>query len=84
MMVNFKLIEEMRKDVISMSQALEKKSESRKEFGTCDISQHRSEALTTELRRTRGMLGHIQGSCMSCVPARTKNVESVMCVINEE
>ena len=24
-------------------------------------------ALTTELRRTRGELGHIQGSCMTCV-----------------
>ena len=57
MIVNFKLSEEMRKDVIIMSRA----SESRQEFGTCDIPQHRSDALTTELRSTRGMLGHIQG-----------------------
>ena len=57
MIVNFKLSEEMRKDVIIMSRA----SESRQEIGTCDIPQHRSDALTTELRSTRGMLGHIQG-----------------------
>ena len=30
-------------------------------------SVHGSDALTTELRRTRGELGHIQGSCMTCV-----------------
>ena len=28
---------------------------------------HRWDALTTELRRTRGELGHIQGSGMTCV-----------------
>ena len=84
MMVNFKLSEEMRKDVIIMSRARDNKSESRQEFGTYEIPQHRSDALTTELRRTRGMLGHIQGSCLSCVSARTNNVESVMCVINKE
>ena len=28
---------------------------------------NRSDALTTELQRTRGKLGHIQGSCMTCV-----------------
>ena len=28
---------------------------------------HRSDALTTELRRTLGEQGHIQGSCMAWV-----------------
>ena len=28
---------------------------------------NRSDALTTELQRPRGKLGHIQGSCMTCV-----------------
>ena len=51
-MVIFKLGEEMRHDVINMSRAL-----------TLDREKYESptriEALTTELRRTRGELGHI-------------------------
>ena len=53
-MVIFKLGEEMRHDVINMSRAL-----------TLDREKYESptgiEALTTELRRTRRELGHIQG-----------------------
>ena len=69
-MVIFKLGEEMRHDVINMSRAL-----------TLDRAKYESptgiEALTTELRRTRGELGHIQGS-------RVSNVEIVMYVIHKE
>ena len=53
-MVIFKLGEEMRHDVINMSRAL-----------TLDREKYESptgiEALTTELRSTRGELGHKRG-----------------------
>ena len=49
-------------------------------------SVHRSDALTTDLRRTRGKLGHIQGSCITCAlrTAKISNVEIVMCVLHKE
>ena len=46
-------------------------------------SVQRSYTLTTELWKTRGELGHIQGSCVLCT-ARMSNVEIVMCVISKE
>ena len=62
-MVNFKLGEEMKNDVINMSRVwdmekIEKKP--RQELNPLS-SVHQSDALTTELRRSRGELGHIQG-----------------------
>ena len=69
-MVDFKLVEEMRSDVINMPQAW---------VLNLWPYVHRSDALlTTELRWTRGELGQIQGSCMTSVlrTARISNVES--------
>ena len=42
-----------------------------------------SDALTTELRRTHGELGHIQGSHVICVlsTARISNVEIIVCMM---
>ena len=55
MMVNFKLSEEMRNDVINMSWPQDKKKIWVTERNwTYDL--HQSDALTTELRRTRGKL----------------------------
>jgi len=51
-MVILKLGEEMRHDVINMSRALDREKYE---------SPTGIEALTTELRRTRGELGHIKG-----------------------
>ena len=39
-----------------------------------------SDALTTELRRTRGELGHIQGSCMTCVHPTARISTKSSCV----
>ena len=43
-------------------------------------------ALTTELRETLGELDHLLGSYVTCVLyiARISNVESIICVINNE
>ena len=43
-----------------------------------------SDALATELRRTRGELGHIQGSCMTCVLCTARKVTDViqLCLSN--
>ena len=40
-----------------------------------------SDALITELRDTRGVRGHILGSCLTCIlrTARINNIEIVMC-----
>ena len=35
-------------------------------------SVHPSDALTTELRRTCGEMGHIQGSCTTCIPGTAR------------
>ena len=53
-------------------------------WSTCH--EHGTKKKNTELRRTRGELGHIQGSCMTCVlcTAWISNVEIVMCVICKE
>ena len=49
-------------------------------------SVHQSDALTTDLWRTRGELGHIQGTSMTRVlhTARKSNVQIVMSVIYKE
>ena len=79
MMVNFKLSEEMRNDVINMSWAWdkEKKLSFQQELNLWP-SVHWSDALSTELQRTHGELGLIQGSCMRCVlhTARISDVET--------
>jgi len=49
----------MRNDVTNISQARDKKK-SESPTGI-EPSVHRSDAPTTELRRTRGELGHMQG-----------------------
>jgi len=82
-MVNFKLGEEMRNDVINMSRAWDKeKSESLAGIEPWP-SIHRWDALASELQRTCGKLGHIQGSCIRMTyvlrTARISNVEIVMC-----
>ena len=62
-MVNFKLGQEMKNDVINMSRVWDKEKfekNPRQELNPLS-SVHQSDALTTELRRSRGELGHIQG-----------------------
>ena len=64
-MVNFKLGEEVRNEVINMSRARDKeKNLSSQQDLQLWPSVHRSDALTTELRRIRGELCHIQSSCV--------------------
>ena len=64
-MVDFKLCEENKeKRVINMSRAWDKrKNLSPRLELNLSPSVQRSDALTTELRRTCGELGHLQGSC---------------------
>ena len=62
-MVNFKLGQEMKNDVINMSRVWDKEKmekNPRQELNPLSCV-HQSDALTTELRRSRGELGHIQG-----------------------
>lgn len=62
-MVNFKLGQEMKNDVINMSRVWDKEKiekNPRQELNPLSSVQQ-SDALTTELRRSRGELGHIQG-----------------------
>ena len=76
MLVNLKLGEEMRNDLINMSWAWDKEKSWVSDRNWTYV--HWSDALSTELRRTHGELGHIQGSCMTCVLriARISNVET--------
>ena len=68
MMVNFKLEEEMRKDVIVMSQVRDKeKNLNRRQQLKLWPSTHWLDAPTTDLQRTCGKIGHKQGSCMTCI-----------------
>ena len=58
----------MRNDVIIMSRTRDK----RKNLGPWQeiepvTFRNRSDALTNELQRPRDKLGHIQGSCMTCI-----------------
>ena len=77
----------MRDDVINMSRARhkDKKLSPWQELNLWPSAQ-RLDALTSELRRTRDVLGQTKGSYMTYVlrTSRISNVEIVMCVINKE
>ena len=59
----------LRIDVINMSQAQDKEKIWFPGWNQTYVwpSVHWSDALTTELQSTRVELGHIQGSCMTCI-----------------
>ena len=78
-MIDFKLVEEMRSDVINMSRAWDTRNPSpQQELNLWPYVYRSDDLLTTELRSTRGELGQIQGSCMTSVlrTARISNFES--------